>query len=219
MINGNDYDTLQVLHNRKGSVYNIRLIIMNVLELLDKPTYTCYISSQNSNKADKLKQASSFWHKVWEEAGYPSSGVLATIKRQAKKSSLSFDCSKNTGRWIASLFPNLCQKLEACFNLSALSYLWNAVAPYSTFRLRSLCVNVCLPRSSCVNGRLPNTLLTCQDVPGSHSAFLCRVKGHTLTSCARRRGSLGTRLYFATVSLSETGLICSESGSSNNSTT
>ena len=72
-------------------------------------------------------------------------------------------------------------------------YLWNAVAPYSTFRLRSLCVNGCLPRSSCVNGCLPNTLLTCQDVPGSHSAFLCRVKGHTLTSCARRRGSLGTR--------------------------
>ena len=78
--------------------------------------------------------------------------------------SLSFDCSKNTGRWIASLFPNF---LEACFNLSALSYLWNAVAPYSTFRLRSLCVNGCLPRSSCVNGCLPNTLLTCQDVPGS----------------------------------------------------
>ena len=66
-------------------------------------------------------------------------------------------------------------------NLSALSYLWNAVAPYSTFRLRSLCVNGCLPRSSCVNGCLPNTLLTCQDVPGSPSAFLCRVKGHTLT--------------------------------------
>ena len=62
------------------------------------------------------------------------------------------------------------------------------------FRLRSLCVNGCLPRSSCVNGCLPNTLLTCQDVPGSHSAVLCRVKGHTLTSCARRRGSLGTRL-------------------------
>ena len=75
------------------------------------------------------------------------------------------------------------------------SYLWNAVAPYSTFRLRSLCVNGCLPRSSCVNGCLPNTLLTCQDVPGSHYAFLCRVKGHTLTSCARRRGSLGTRLH------------------------
>ena len=55
----------------------------------------------------------------------------------------------------------------------------STVAPYSTFRLRSLCVNGCLPRSSCVNGCLPNTLLTCQDVPGSHSAFLCRVKGHT----------------------------------------
>ena len=89
--------------------------------------------------------------------------------------------------WPASS-QTLCQKLEACFNLSALAYLWNAVAPYSTFRLRSLCVNGCLPRSSCVNGCLPNTLLTCQDVPGSHSAFLCRVKGHTLTFCARRRG-------------------------------
>ena len=118
-------------------------------------------------------QASSFWHKVWEEAGYPSTGVLATIKRRL------FESGKTN---------------EACFNLSALSYLWNAVAPYSTFRLRSLCVNGCLPRNSCVNGCLPNTLLTCQDVPGSHSAFLCRVKGHTLTSCARRRGSLGTRL-------------------------
>ena len=32
---------------------------------------------------------------------------------------------------------------------------------------------------------LPNTLLTCRNVPGSPSAFLCRVKGHTL---ARRLG-------------------------------
>ena len=72
--------------------------------------------------------------------------------------------------------------------------LWNAVAPYSTFRLRSHCVKRCLPRSSCVIRCLPNTLLTCRNVPGSHSAFLCRVKGHTLTLCARRRGSLGTRL-------------------------
>ena len=62
------------------------------------------------------------------------------------------------------------------------------------FRLRSHCVVRCLPGAPCVVRCLPNTLLTCQDVPGSHSAFLCRVKGHTLTSCARRRGSLGTRL-------------------------
>ena len=70
----------------------------------------------------------------------------------------------------------------------------------------SLTINGCLPRSSCVNGCLPNTLLTCQDVPGSHSAFLCRVKGHTLTSCARRRGSLGTRLHWYTTLLQQTAL-------------
>ena len=55
--------------------------------------------------------------------------------------------------------------------------------------------------SSCVILCLRNTLFTCQDVPGSPSAFLCRVKGHTHTLCARRRGSPGTRLGLATVLL------------------
>ena len=43
--------------------------------------------------------------------------------------------------------------------------LWNAIAPYSTFRLRSHCVKRCLPRSSCVIRCLPNTLLTCRNAP------------------------------------------------------
>ena len=55
--------------------------------------------------------------------------------------------------------------------------------------------------SSCVIRCLRNTLFTCQDVPGSPSAFLCRVKGHTHTLCVRRRGSPGTRLGLATVLL------------------
>ena len=63
--------------------------------------------------------------------------------------------------------------------------LWNAVPLFAYDHKR------CLPRSSCVIRCLPYTLLTCRNVP---SAFLCRVKGHTLTLCARRRGSLGTRL-------------------------
>ena len=32
-----------------------------------------------------LKNASKFWHKVWEEAGCPSTGVLSAIKIKAKK--------------------------------------------------------------------------------------------------------------------------------------
>ena len=69
---------------------------------------------------------------------------------------------------------------------------------YSTFRLRSHCVKRCLPGALASFGVYLNTLLTCRNVPGSHSAFLCRVKGHTLTLCARRRGSLGTRLALCT---------------------
>ena len=37
------------------------------------------------DSAGQLRRASIFWHRVWEEAGCPSSGVLSTIKRQAKK--------------------------------------------------------------------------------------------------------------------------------------
>ena len=37
------------------------------------------------DSADHLRRASIFWHRVWEEAGCPSSAVLSTIKRQAKK--------------------------------------------------------------------------------------------------------------------------------------
>ena len=38
-----------------------------------------------NNPTWKLKKASVFWHKVWEEAGCPTSGVLSSIKRHAKK--------------------------------------------------------------------------------------------------------------------------------------
>ena len=38
-----------------------------------------------NNSARNLRKASHFWHKVWAEAGYPSSGVLTSIKIQAKK--------------------------------------------------------------------------------------------------------------------------------------
>ena len=37
------------------------------------------------DSAGLLRRASIFWHMVWEEVGSPSSGVLSTIKRQAKK--------------------------------------------------------------------------------------------------------------------------------------
>ena len=49
------------------------------------------------------------------------------------------------------------------------------------------------------------SLLTCRNVP---SAFLCRVKGHTLTLCARRRGSLGMRL----IPYEECRLCCTGAG-------
>ena len=50
------------------------------------PTYT---NTSNlklvgwNDGAGKLKEATNFWHKVWEEAGRPSSGVLFNIKRSA----------------------------------------------------------------------------------------------------------------------------------------
>ena len=48
-------------------------------------------------------------------------------------------------------------------------------------RLLHVSLTITLRRSvsSWSSLRRSNTLLTCPDVPGSHSAFLCRVKGHT----------------------------------------
>ena len=36
-------------------------------------------------RAHSLKQSAMFWHKVWSEFGYPSTGVLFQIKKNAKK--------------------------------------------------------------------------------------------------------------------------------------
>ena len=47
LVNGKDYEVFQVLHSRNGSVYNSSLVIRDVLELVDTPSYTCHISSQN----------------------------------------------------------------------------------------------------------------------------------------------------------------------------
>ena len=33
----------------------------------------------------RLKKSSLFWHKIWKEAGYPSSGVLSEIKKNVKR--------------------------------------------------------------------------------------------------------------------------------------
>ena len=41
-----------------------------------------------NNSARNLRKASYFWHKVWAEAGYPSSSVLTSIKIQAKSSKI-----------------------------------------------------------------------------------------------------------------------------------
>ena len=38
-----------------------------------------------NDAAGKLRKASIIWHRVWEEAGCPTSGVLSTIKRHVKK--------------------------------------------------------------------------------------------------------------------------------------
>ena len=42
-------------------------------------------SSWLEYSAEQLRRASIFWHRVWEEACCPSSGMLFTIKRKAKK--------------------------------------------------------------------------------------------------------------------------------------
>ena len=66
---------------------------------------------------------------------------------------------------------------------------------------RSLCVVRCLPGAPCVVRCLPNTLLTCQDVPGSHSAFLCRVKGHTQYVVRAEEGEPGNEATTGTIFL------------------
>ena len=37
-----------------------------------------------NDRANKLKNESKFWYRVWVEAGYPTSGVLFQIKKNAK---------------------------------------------------------------------------------------------------------------------------------------
>lgn len=38
-----------------------------------------------NDKAKDLKASSNFWHKVWEEAGCPTTGVLTAVRSRAKK--------------------------------------------------------------------------------------------------------------------------------------
>ena len=38
----------------------------------------------NDTSCNRLKQTANFWHKIWEDAGDPSSGVLFQIKRYTK---------------------------------------------------------------------------------------------------------------------------------------
>ena len=38
----------------------------------------------NDTSCNRLKQTANFWHKIWEDAGDPSSGVLFQIKRHTK---------------------------------------------------------------------------------------------------------------------------------------
>ena len=51
---------------------------------LRTPSASKSVVGWNEN-ANHLKNASKFWHKVWEEAGCPSTGVLSAIKIKAKK--------------------------------------------------------------------------------------------------------------------------------------
>ena len=38
----------------------------------------------NDTSCNRHKQTANFWHKIWEDAGHPSSGVLFQIKRHTK---------------------------------------------------------------------------------------------------------------------------------------
>ena len=49
------------------------------------PSSSCKLAGWNDG-TDATKKASCFWHKVWVEAGRPSSGALFNIKREAKRS-------------------------------------------------------------------------------------------------------------------------------------
>ena len=47
-------------------------------------TSSCTVVCWNDNSCNRHKQTANFWHKIWEDAGYPSSGVLFQIKRHTK---------------------------------------------------------------------------------------------------------------------------------------
>ena len=64
------------------------LIVQLTQTVMPTIHYSTVLSLSNTifkKSGDKAGQASSFWHKLWEEAGYPFSGVLATIKRQKRR--------------------------------------------------------------------------------------------------------------------------------------
>ena len=46
--------------------------------------YECFPTRSNQSFS-RLKESSLFWHKIWKEAGYPSSGVLSQIKKNVTR--------------------------------------------------------------------------------------------------------------------------------------
>ena len=59
-------------------------------EVLESTLHSCASQClqkvcQVKDSAAKIKKITTFWYKVWEEAGCPSSGVLSNIKRSAKR--------------------------------------------------------------------------------------------------------------------------------------
>ena len=59
--------------------------MQHLVSTLLKCAYQCFPTYTNTSNqklvgwndgAGKLKETTNFWHKVWEEAGCPSSGVL-----------------------------------------------------------------------------------------------------------------------------------------------
>ena len=49
IIDGHDYESVQVLENRKDSLYNSSLLIKGVTDLFGSPSFTCIISSQDGD--------------------------------------------------------------------------------------------------------------------------------------------------------------------------
>ena len=156
------------------------------------PTYTntSYQKLVGLNDgAGKRKKASNFWHKVWEEAGCPSSGVLFNIKRSAKS------------RYKYAVRRLLQERLAPTFSRKRKDRFWSDIK-----RLNNSSTSCSAPVLDCISGsrNIANMLesqLNAVDISEGDvlEALTCQLKKNKSDAC----GVSSEHLVFASPAIAE----------------